>query len=256
MLDYYPKVRQPLFLFQSHIDFQQTNIAQEVIGPGTGGFTEAYKNRMVLPTTQSDKWLDIVIAHELTHAIQFDLLYGEGQRSFQVFKNYVIPLWVMEGMAEYCAKNWDSYADMVLRDAVLNERVPDLDQMDGFSHLDEVYVAYKAGQSAMQYPLRHLRAGERQPPAAQIQSPDLHGPDPQRADGEERGGLQPRVERPACGRSTGCRPRARRRPVDYGQALTWEDSENLDHEQWPGLVPGRQAHRLSPAPSPRGKRSG
>ena len=151
VVEYYPKGRQPLFLFQSHVQFQQTNISQEVIGPGTGGFTEAYKNRMVLPTTQSDKWLRIVIAHELTHALQFDVLYGEGQRSFQVLKNYLIPLWVMEGMAEYCAQNWDAYADMVMRDAVINDRVPDLADMDGFSHLDEVYVAYKAGQSAIQY---------------------------------------------------------------------------------------------------------
>ena len=150
-LEYYPRGRQPLFLFQNHIQFQQTNISPEVIGPGTGGFTEAYKNRMVLPTTQSDKWLRIVITHELTHALQFDILYGEGQRSFEVFKNYVIPLWVMEGMAEYCAQNWDSYADMVMRDAVIHDRVPDLQDMEGFSHLDEVYVAYKAGQSAVQY---------------------------------------------------------------------------------------------------------
>lgn len=151
VLDYHPRSRQPLFIFQNHLEFQQTNISREVIGPGTGGFTEAFKNRMVLPTTQSDRWLEIVIAHELTHALQFDVLYGEGSRSFQVLKNYVIPLWVMEGMAEYCARNWDSYADMVMRDAVLNERVPDLDLLDGFSHLEEVYVAYKAGQTAMQY---------------------------------------------------------------------------------------------------------
>ncbi|HXC63265.1 MAG TPA: hypothetical protein VNZ67_02850, partial [bacterium] len=123
VVEYYPKGRQPLFLFQSHVQFQQTNISQEVIGPGTGGFTEAYKNRMVLPTTQSDKWLRIVITHELTHALQFDVLYGEGQRSFQVLRNYLIPLWVMEGMAEYCAQNWDAYADMVMRDAVINDRV-------------------------------------------------------------------------------------------------------------------------------------
>jgi Tol biopolymer transport system component len=151
VLDYYPRARQPLFLFQNHLEFQQTNISPEVIGPGTGGFTEAYKNRMVLPTTQSDRWLEIVITHELAHAVQFNVLYGEGTRSFQVFKNYVIPLWVMEGMAEYCAQNWDSYADMVLRDGVLNERLPDLELLDGFSHLDEVYLAYKGGQTAIQY---------------------------------------------------------------------------------------------------------
>ena len=50
-LDYYSKARQPLFIFQNHLECQQTNIAREAICPGTGGFTEAFKNRMVLPTT-------------------------------------------------------------------------------------------------------------------------------------------------------------------------------------------------------------
>jgi Tol biopolymer transport system component len=247
VLDYYPKTRQPLFLFQSHIDFQQTNIAQEVIGPGTGGFTEAYKNRMVLPTTQSDKWLDIVIAHELTHAIQFDLLYGEGQRSFQVFKNYIIPLWVMEGMAEYCAKNWDSYADMVMRDAVLNERVPDLDQMDGFSHLDEVYVAYKAGQSAIQYlsdtygpeSVNHLlRKYKAQISTGQIIK-ELTGKSAGAFNREWKASLRQKYWLQAQGKKSA---------ADYGQALTWEDSENLTTNNGPAWSPdGKQIAYLSTA---------
>src|SRR5688572_9676437 len=49
VLDYYAKAKTPLFVFENHVQFQQTNISQGVIGPGTGGFTEAFKNRMVLP---------------------------------------------------------------------------------------------------------------------------------------------------------------------------------------------------------------
>ena len=226
VLDYYSKARQPLFLFQNHLEFQQTNISQEVIGPGTGGFTEAFKNRMVLPTTQSDKWLEVVITHELAHAVQFNVLYGEGQRSFQVFKNYVIPLWVMEGMAEYCAQNWDGYADMVLRDAVLNERVPDLEQMDGFSHLDEVYVAYKAGQTAIQYlsdtygPVsvaRLLKKYKAQISTGQILK-ELTGRPASAFNREWKASLRQKYWMQAQGKKSA---------GDYGQALTWEDSENL-----------------------------
>jgi hypothetical protein len=236
VLDYYPKGRQPFFLFQSHLDFQQTNISPEVIGPGTGGFTEAFKNRMVLPTTQSDKWLDVVITHELTHALQFDVLYGEGQRSFQVFKNYIIPLWVMEGMAEYCAQNWDSFADMVLRDAVLNERVPDLDQLDGFSHLDEVYVAYKAGQSAVQFLSdtygpdsvnRLLKKYKAQISTGQIIK-ELTGRPAETFSREWKSSLRQKYWMQAQGKKAA---------ADYGQALTWENSENLTSHNGPAWSP-------------------
>jgi Tol biopolymer transport system component len=236
VLDYYPKARQPFFLFQSHLDFQQTNISPEVIGPGTGGFTEAFKNRMVLPTTQSDKWLDVVITHELAHAIQFNVLYGEGQRSFQVFKNYIIPLWVMEGMAEYCAQNWDSFADMVLRDAVLNERVPDLDQLDGFSHLDEVYVAYKAGQTAIQFlsdtygpesVSRLLKKYKAQISTGQIIH-ELTGRSAGAFSRDWKSSLRQKYWMQAQGKKSA---------GDYAQALTWETSENLTSHNGPAWSP-------------------
>lgn len=225
-LDYYPKARQPLFIFQNHLEFQQTNISREAIGPGTGGFTEAFKNRMVLPTTQSDKWLDIVITHELAHAIQFNVLYGEGARSFQVFKNYVIPLWVMEGMAEYGAQNWDSYADMVMRDAVLNERLPDLDLLDGFSHLQEVYVAYKGGQTAIQYLAdtygpesvpRLLKKYKAQISTGQILR-DLTGRSADSFNREWKASLRQKYWLQAKGKQAAS---------GLGQALTWDDHQHL-----------------------------
>jgi WD40 repeat protein len=238
-LDYYPKARQPLFLFQNHIDFQQTNISREVIGPGTGGFTEAFKNRMVLPTTQSDKWLDVVITHELAHAIQFNVLYGEGQRSFQVFKNYVIPLWVMEGMAEYCAQNWDSFADMVLRDAVLNERVPDLDLLDGFSHLDEVYVAYKAGQTAVQFladsygpdsVAKLLKKYKAQISTEQIIK-ELTGRSAQAFNRDWKASLRQKYWLQAKGKKSASA---------YGSPLTWDDSDDLATNNGPAWSPDGQ----------------
>src|ERR1051326_7492273 len=96
LLDYYPKARPHVFVFQNHVEFEQNNVSQELLTEGVGGFTEPFKNRVVFPTTGSEKWLETVITHEYTHAIQFDILYGEGARSFQVLKNYIIPLWMIE----------------------------------------------------------------------------------------------------------------------------------------------------------------
>ena len=41
--------RQPLILYASHPDFEQTNVVGGMIGEGTGGVTEGLKRRVVLP---------------------------------------------------------------------------------------------------------------------------------------------------------------------------------------------------------------
>ncbi len=151
LLRYKPNDKIPLFIYRNAVDFQQTNITPSVIGVGTGGFTEAFKNRIALPASTSPTQLRQVIQHELMHALQFNILYGEGMRSFRVYKGYLMPLWIVEGLAEYAAQDWDTQADMVVRDAVLNDRLIPLTLMDGFSHLEDIFLAYKESQLALQY---------------------------------------------------------------------------------------------------------
>src|SRR5438128_1603770 len=43
--------RKPLILYADQTDFQQTNTISGEIGEGTGGVTEALKNRVILPFT-------------------------------------------------------------------------------------------------------------------------------------------------------------------------------------------------------------
>jgi Tol biopolymer transport system component len=155
LLRYKPSDKTPVFIYRNQIDFQQTNISPSVIGVGTGGFTEAFKNRIALPAPASPLQLRQVIQHEFMHALQFDILYGEGMRSFRVYKGYLMPLWLIEGLAEYAAQDWDSTADMVVRDAVMHDRLIPLTLMDGFSHLEDVYLAYKESQLALIYIAEH-----------------------------------------------------------------------------------------------------
>ncbi len=151
LLRYRPLDKTPLFIYRNSMDFQQTTILPSVVGVDVGGFTEAFKNRIALPATASRRTLRQVIRHEFVHAVQYDILYGEGMRSFRIYKGYLIPLWIMEGMAEFAAGDWDSQADMVVRDAVLSDRLIPLTLLDGFSHLEDVYLAYKESQLAMQF---------------------------------------------------------------------------------------------------------
>src|SRR5215470_12246524 len=65
--------RQPLVLYASHADFEQTNVVADQINEGTGGFTEPIRRRIVLPMAGPIADTDHVIGHELVHAFQFDM---------------------------------------------------------------------------------------------------------------------------------------------------------------------------------------
>ncbi len=148
-----PQRRVPIFLYATFHDFIQTNVTPEPLDEGVGGFTEVYKTRVVLPLSASPSQRRHVIEHELVHAHQMFLLYGEGMRSYSLYKSILVPLWFIEGVSEYASDAWDAKGRMMLRDAVLNDRLPPLWQLHSFNHLEphDGYLGYKIGHSAVEY---------------------------------------------------------------------------------------------------------
>jgi Tol biopolymer transport system component len=145
-LNYSLSNRVPIIIYASQNEFQQTNVISELIPEGVGGFTEVFKNRIVIPFTGSYEDFRHVLHHELTHAVWFDLIYGNAIKSLlspeALFRP---PLWFSEGYAEYSSRHgWDLEADMYMRDAVTQGYLPPLDFLDGF-------LAYKGGQSACEF---------------------------------------------------------------------------------------------------------
>ena len=65
--------RQPLILYGSHVEFEQTNVIGGELGEGTGGVTEGLRRRIVLPLAGPLADTDHVIGHELVHAFQYDM---------------------------------------------------------------------------------------------------------------------------------------------------------------------------------------
>src|SRR4051794_214389 len=65
--------RQPVVLYSSGAQFRQTNVVEGELGEGTGGVTEAYKRRIVLPFAGPIAATDHVLGHELVHAFQYDI---------------------------------------------------------------------------------------------------------------------------------------------------------------------------------------
>src|SRR3954466_10320188 len=138
--------RQPLVLYGSHVDFEQTNAIQGELGEGTGGVTEPLRRRIVLPLGGPIADTDHVIGHELVHAFQFDITTTPTSRSGQNGAER-LPLWFIEGMAEYLSLGpVDPNTAMWLRDAVRQDKLPAIKQLN-----DPKYFPYRWGQAFWAY---------------------------------------------------------------------------------------------------------
>jgi len=115
----------PMILYNNHPDFQQTNAIQGSISVGTGGVTEAFKNRVIFPFAMSNQQTHHVLGHELVHAFQYNMIINGDSTNIKNLSN--LPLWMVEGLAEYLSiGRVDANTAMWMRDAVLKDDVPEL----------------------------------------------------------------------------------------------------------------------------------
>ena len=138
--------RNPIVIYASHTDFQQTDIISGLIGEGTGGFTEAMRNRVVLPLTESYTSTNHVLGHELVHAFQYDILRSRDSVNLRSSMN--MPLWFIEGLAEYLSIGpYEPHSAMWLRDGIIHDDVPTLREMSR----DMTYFPYRYGHAFWTY---------------------------------------------------------------------------------------------------------
>lgn len=139
--------RQILVLYANGAHFRQTNVLQGDISESTGGVTEILKRRMVLPFAGPLPETDHVLGHELVHAFQFDIT-GEGGGVLLEGVPAVMrmPLWFVEGMAEYLSVGpVDPNTAMWVRDAARAE-LPDVRKLQ-----DPRFFPYRYGQALWSY---------------------------------------------------------------------------------------------------------
>lgn len=141
----------PIIVFPSHIDFQENNILLQIIGEGTGGFTEAFKNRVVVPFNGSYDEFTHVLVHELVHSFQYNILLRDSSGKIQSLMSMgAVPLWFTEGMSEYLSIGFDETADMTMRDFFLNDQYISLMDFTKYG-VGNLYYYYKVGQAFFYY---------------------------------------------------------------------------------------------------------
>jgi Tol biopolymer transport system component len=138
--------RVPVILHNDPNHFRGTNVIPEALPEAVGGFTEVFKNRIVLPFDGSYNSFHHVLQHEMVHAITFDLVGGwDGGGLTRMRRMSDLPLWFSEGLAEFGSVGWDLESEFFLLDAVSFGYLPSpAGEMPGF-------LAYKGGQSFLFY---------------------------------------------------------------------------------------------------------
>jgi Tol biopolymer transport system component len=118
--------RQVVILYADHPDFEQTTALLGSIDEATGGVTEAFKRRVVLPMAGSLAETDHVLGHELVHAFQFDITTQSRSAIGGGFPvALAMPLWFIEGMSEYLSLGpVYPHTAMWLHDAVRRDVFP------------------------------------------------------------------------------------------------------------------------------------
>lgn len=140
--------KNPIIIYNNHPEFQQTTAISGEISVGTGGVTEAFKQRVVMPVMQINQQTRHVLGHEMVHAFQYRVLM-EGRDTTRLESVANIPLWMVEGMAEYLSiGKKDAFTAMWMRDAYARQDIPSLKQMTEQSYN---YFPYRYGQAFWAY---------------------------------------------------------------------------------------------------------
>ena len=138
--------RKPLVFYADHPDFEQTNVIGGFIDQSTGGVTEAARNRVVMPFTGIYAENDHVLGHEMVHVFQYDIAEAPTSGGFQGLGQ--LPLWLIEGMAEYLSVGReDPHTAMWMRDAALRNDLPSIRKLT----TDPRYFPYRYGQALWAY---------------------------------------------------------------------------------------------------------
>ncbi|MCB0752454.1 MAG: hypothetical protein KDC52_13360, partial [Ignavibacteriae bacterium] len=137
----------PLIFYNTHIHFQQTNTIPNFIPEGVGGFFEFMKGRVVIPYLTSLDQFRHVIRHELVHVFMTSKVLNSN-KDHRVVNGSYPPLWFVEGIAEYWSYHWDTQAEMIMRDAVLNDIfVP----LKNIRNIYGSFLMYKEGQIFLEF---------------------------------------------------------------------------------------------------------
>jgi hypothetical protein len=139
----------PIILYPTHHDLKQTHVIPSFVSEGTAGFTEFIKGRIAIRGTGNRAALRHLIRHEMVHAFMLSEL-ATTMNDQGIYDYEAPPLWFIEGLAESLAREGmpTAEADLILRDAALNDGLVPIPQM---WRIWGSFQMYKQGESILDF---------------------------------------------------------------------------------------------------------
>ncbi len=145
-----PRRRTALIVYANQDDFRQTAPTPEPLGQGVGFMLEPVHGRVVLPLTGDAQENEHLLAHQLVHVFELELLRRQRRRQplAVLAGRPSVPQWMSEGLAEYLSVGRESaMTAMWLRDALLRGDLPDLGMLSRHPR----YLGYRWGHAFWAY---------------------------------------------------------------------------------------------------------
>jgi len=127
----------------------------------TGGYTSLLEGKIVIqaqsdPSSESGNlhWAKKVIAHEFTHIVTFAAAGGESLIPLRkLIVNLILPMWFIEGLAEYEGEEWHSLKRMIVSDEVSGKEIFKKEDLGAFYFFDGwgVLSGYYQSESFVRY---------------------------------------------------------------------------------------------------------
>ena len=114
----------PIIFYNTHVDFEQTNIFPGFMPAGVEAFAEPVNHRIVLHGDSSFTDTSRTLVHELGHIFEYEIIYKKSSRSVLSYNKP--PLWVMEGFSEFITRDWRSFSLLTVRDAAISDQIPEV----------------------------------------------------------------------------------------------------------------------------------
>ncbi len=124
--------RVPLLYYVTFTDLEQSNVFQ--VSEGVLGVSEPVLFRTAVHGDMPPQELQDLIIHELSHVFQFDMLWGSQGGALTAIN--VPPLWAFEGLSEYAVGKWSLWSKLIVRDAILSDRIPEISENGEFVSRD------------------------------------------------------------------------------------------------------------------------
>ena len=149
----------PILYYKTSTDFQQTNLFR--LPEGVLGVAEPILYRIALYGDMPVDELEDLVEHELAHIFEYDMLWGSPGGALHAVSSP--PLWIMEGFSEYNTGEWSSWSRLIVKDTVLNDRIPEMrkngnlysryplprDPAYDFGHAIYEYIEHKYGKNGV-----------------------------------------------------------------------------------------------------------